>query len=217
MKNTRINNKQNQSGFTIVELMIATIIFSMALLLITFGLLQVTRTYYKGVTSDKTQQTARAIMDEISQAIQFSGGPIIATPTTAPGAGVSANFCINGVRYSYVLDRQLTDGTPNATQTNHVLLSDAYSACSSSTALNLGTTINLATLSNPRELIGPNMRLAKMNVMDKGNGLWQIDVMVVYGDTDLLAPDHKQCASLRAGTQFCAVAALSTIVQKRLN
>lgn len=66
---------RNSEGFTLVELMIATSIFSVILLLLTFGLLGIGQNYYKGRNSVRTQDTARRIMDEISQAIQFSAEP----------------------------------------------------------------------------------------------------------------------------------------------
>lgn len=245
MKNTRINHKHIQSGFTIVELMIATVIFSLTLLLITLGLLRVTRTYYKGVTSDRTQQTTRAIMDEISQAIQFSGGTIVATPgpdnnpDNDPDAPLQNdtpyNFCINGVRYSFVLNRKLVEGTPNVSQkeARRVLLTDTPpSGCSSGAPFNLTQSSynpNIGSLVNPREMLSPNMRLAKLHVIDKGNNLWQIDLVVIYGDNDLLVDatgkkindvgfDISTAICTGApGSQFCARSALSTIVQKRVN
>lgn len=61
----------NAQGFTLVELMIATALFSSILLLITFGLLSIGQNYYKGKNSARTQDVARRVIDEISQAIQF--------------------------------------------------------------------------------------------------------------------------------------------------
>lgn len=208
-------NQLAQQGFTLVELMIATVVFSVVLLLVTFGVLQVSRNYYKGVTSTKTQQTARAIIDQISQAIQFSGGTI--TPTAAPSPGSNQVFCLNSQRYSYVLGRKLTDGT------NHVLVVDTPPCTGSSTAQNLATT---SLTAGSKELVAPNMRLAKLSVSSVGTNLWQVTVRVVYGDDDLLispsgaspaysAPDAG--CDINAGSQFCAVSELSTVVQKRLN
>src|SRR3990172_9120101 len=67
------DSRKGVGGFTIVELMIATTIFSVILLIVTFGMLQIGRTYYKGITLTKTQNAARSIIDTISQDIQFSG------------------------------------------------------------------------------------------------------------------------------------------------
>src|SRR5437667_5654433 len=93
---------QRTSGFTIIELMIATVIFSVVLLLITAGIMQVARVYYKGVTEANTQSTARSIVDTISQAIQFDGGNI----TTV--AGVSPAYqCVNNQQFAFWKGKQL--------------------------------------------------------------------------------------------------------------
>ena len=60
----------DQSGFTLLELMIATTIFSVILLLCTVGLIQIGKTYYKGSAIVRTQNVARDITDNITQAIQ---------------------------------------------------------------------------------------------------------------------------------------------------
>ena len=69
-------------GFTIIELMISTVIFSLVLLMCLVGIVQVSRTYYKGVTRAKTQEATRRLMDEIKESIQLSGVKIL--PTTGP-------------------------------------------------------------------------------------------------------------------------------------
>jgi len=245
------NLRKSLTGFTIIELMIATMVFSVILLLITFGMLQIGRTYYKGVTMARTQNTARSVLDQITQAIQFSGGDITPTPETLP-PGVHSAFCIGDKRYSYILDRELTDGTPDANQAKHVLVVDTRSDCHPGTeyssdnpngplplsdpAFNLDDPIH--GLANPVELLGPNMRLAKLVICEPkdpdkattdcpnpplaGSNLYQITISIVYGDTDLLNNDladpnyHKRCGSFSAGTQFCAFSELSTTVQKRL-
>jgi len=47
-------SKRLQSGFTLVELMIATMVFSVILLVITYGVVRFTNSYYKGLNSSTT-------------------------------------------------------------------------------------------------------------------------------------------------------------------
>lgn len=216
------------AGFTIVELLIATVIFSVVLLLITLGILQVARVYYKGVTETNTQNAARNIIDTIAQSVQFSGG----TVTEAYGArtpGTSYAFCIGNERFSYTLGYQVED-SPNAAkhQTYHALVQDtpSGSACSSSTP---AQDVRTNTVSG-REMLGPHMRLSNLVVHQiPGTSSYEIKVRIVYGDFDLLfSPDPSapaatddtypdaKCLGARAGTQFCAAAELSTVVQKRV-
>src|SRR3990167_6447711 len=210
----RINNfgftptaRNQQTGFTIIELMIATTVFSLVLLICTFGLLQVSRVYYKGVTESRVQESLRNITDEISRAIQFSGQSVVPTPSSPIVPGNGYVFCIGDQHYSVVTDRQLVDGTPDVdqSQASHLLTVDALAGCNSSSP---------ATFSG-RELMSPNMRLAKLEIITDDDELYKIDVRIVYGANDLLNSDHSGCENVRAGTQFCASAELNTVVQKR--
>src|SRR5688572_1794031 len=98
--------KGPERGFTILELLVATIVFSVVLLLVTAGIMQITRVYYKGVTETNTQNTARTIVDTISQAIQFSGGDVTVTnPAAVPGTDYA--FCVGNEQFSYRLGWQV--------------------------------------------------------------------------------------------------------------
>lgn len=207
---------QKQHGFTIIELMVATAVFAVLLLVITFGILQISRVYYKGITESNTQNTARTIADIIGQSIQFSGGNIVTT-TSEPGE-VRA-FCIGNERFSYVAGRQQIDPPRSLgqNQTYHAIVQDTVAGCSGST----GPQANFITSPtvNGRELLSPNMRLSNLRVVSLGSNLYRVEVRVVYGDDDLLEDPTgpgARCISVRAGTQFCAVSELSTIVRKRV-
>jgi len=204
-----------QTGFTVIELLIATTIFSLVLLLISNGVLQAGRLFHKGVTLTNTQEVVRVIIDDVSQAIQFNGGAV--TPIAREGS--SDGFCVGERRYSYLTNIQLTDdGTPNPDQENHVLVVDDFSGgCNSQTPAQ--------DLSNPpikgsRELMGLHMRLTKFNIEPVGDsrrGLYNVNIRVVYGDSDLLDPiTNDRCRDIRDGNQFCSASELTTTVQKRI-
>lgn len=224
----RQGGRRPQWGFTIVELLIATVIFSVVLLLITVGILQVARVYYKGVTETNTQNAARNIIDTIAQSIQFSGGDVTnASGTRTPGTAYA--FCIGNQRFSYMLGYQVEDSPdPAKHQTYHALVQDtpSGSACGGATP---AQPLNTSSV-NGREMLGPHMRLSNLVVQHiSGTSSYEVKVRVVYGDYDLLfSPDptapaatddtypDAKCLGVRAGTQFCAVAELSTVVQKRV-
>lgn len=195
--------------------MIATTVFSMVLLLCTYGLLQISRVYHKGVTESRVQDALRTITDDISRAIQFNSGSVTPTPDSDQiTPGEEFVFCVGDQRYSVVTDRQLVDGNPDIAQSQvrHVLVVDTVAGC------NGGTTPQdpMSTSINGRELLSPNMRLSKFEVLDQGNNLYEINARVIYGDDDLLNDTRTSCTNVRAGTQFCAVGELNTVVQKRL-
>lgn len=231
---TRCNGGR-QAGFTIIELMIATLVFSIILITITAGILSFTRQYYRGVIASKTQDTARAIVDDVTRAIQFNTGD--KSDLLVPIVSDSNGYCIGtSKRYSFALGRQLTDsGTLVGKQSHHALISDNISGCSPSTYALDVTSANFTGLTNPRELLGEHMRLAKFTIQSSSD-FYTITVRVVYGDDDLLCSPNPSFANdctdtnqsthldqpdltckLITGSQFCAASELSTTVKKRVN
>ncbi len=219
-----------QRGFTIIELLIATLVFALVLVLITVSILSFTKSYYRGINESATQTVARTITEGIAQAIQFSGNAV--NPQIIPNPNGSNGFCIGNQRYSYLLYWQLTDGTPDPAQnqSKHALVVDASSSCTGSKAQDMRNGGVVGT-----ELLSPRMRLAKLSIVQQGDPtVWRVTVRVVFGDNDLLcspsvvgdcsnpnttSPIDKQdlsCKVAFAGSQYCAVSELSTVVKKRI-
>src|SRR6185437_9676288 len=80
------------AGFTIVELMIAAAIFSLVLILLSYGVIRFNQAYYGGLVQSSTQNAARSIIDNISQAIQLDGGTI-SPDLTKPGLPGWTGLC----------------------------------------------------------------------------------------------------------------------------
>lgn len=205
-----------QNGFTILELLIATLVFSVVLLLVTTGIMQITRVYYKGVTEANTQNTARAIMDTVSQAIQFSGSDIVPTPTPQPNA--NQFFCIGNEQFAYRLGWQVKnhhDNTQNQTWHGLVQNTVAGAGCTAPSGVPDLTQQNISG----RDLVGEHMRLSNLVVESLGQHTYRVRVKVVYGDNDVLnnpTAANATCKGQQQGTAFCAVSELSTIVVKRV-
>ena len=197
--------KHKQSGFTIVELMISISVLSVILLIVTLGIIQISKTYYKGIIQSSTQQTARTILDDVSQSLQFdSVKNLPESPVGGTGILVSDGstykpkaYCIGQkTRYSYILGYQLstTKNVPaNPNYTRHGLWKDGYSvACS---PLNLSSAnasgAPLYTTLGGHELLGQNMRLTRFTIEPvkvgsvDSNTLYKISITVMYGDDDL--------------------------------
>lgn len=199
-------------GFTIVELLIATLVFSMVLLIITTGILQVTNTFFKGDNDSSTQQVATNVLNTIAQAVQFNGG-VVDQNTTAN------TLCIGNEQFSYWLGAELEPTVvAGQDQVKEALVENSVNC-------------DGARSSVGRELLADNMRLSNLTVTclssealcdstTTGGALYQITVRVVYGSSGLLSPSptatNANCNGALEGEEFCSVSAVSTIVSERL-
>lgn len=221
---------RRQKGFTIVELLIATAVFSLVLVVITVGILSFSKAYYRGLTASSTQSAARTTLEDITQAIQFSGLDI---KTTVAANNGSRGFCVGNDLYSYLPGWQL-ERSPNASlyQSNHVFVrSQPAGGCANNPSIQAQ---NLRGGSvTGKELVSPHMRVSIASISSAGGdpNLYKVQVRIVYGDADLLqsatamggnvaqnaTAADATCRTGIAGNQFCAVSDLSTTVQKRVN
>lgn len=206
--------KNNSKGFTLIEMLVATAVFSVVLMVCGIALLQISRTFYKGVTITNTQEVARLVIDEISGSVSFSAGDI--QPLVANSG--SEGYCVGNLRYSFKPGQMLADDN-----TQHAFVVDRLDdlptplLCSSSVqALDLSAG---ALPNNPRELLSPRMRVSKFSIINQGNRLYSISLKLATGDDDLLSNPTlatAQCSGFMSGSQFCSVVELTTVVQKRL-
>lgn len=224
-----------------MELMIATVIFSMVTLVIVYGVLSFTNAYYAGVNSSTTQDTARGILDTVTQAIELSGDPIVpTTPVTGPGTNIYY-FCAGGNTY-YFDEGYMYGSSPSASNPGLYEVS--------------GCTPTPTDFSSGRELLGPKMRITYLSVTQSdpaaNPALYNVVLSIAYGDSDLLCnasggatppvgclstdalnPDSQTLAIVgksayqggpendvqcrqTTGSQFCAHAGLSATVSLRV-
>lgn len=229
---------KNKKGFTIVELMIATVIFSMIMLICLTAMVQVSRAYYKGITHSKTQEAARLLMDEISQNIQLSGSAISSLEPDPAFVGPEINvndvdeatgvFCAGNKRYTYTIDRKVSSATnENEKEIKNAIISEDVKCSDTLVAGDLNAQVSGTT----KSLIGDNMRLTRFSVsrvvpdpavdIKSGNQLWRIDIAIAYGDQDLIdytddsGADRVTCKP-GTGNEFCSIVELSKIVSRRI-
>lgn len=198
----------DQKGFTIIELLIATVVFSVILLVITAAIVQFGRVYYKGTLQVRTQETTRNIVQDVAQSIQFGSG--LPTTGTSPTDTTLQFICISDRRYTFKLNAQLG---PSAGQSRHVVVTDDVIGGCNSVYANMATP---ALPAGARELMGDRMQLVELSVQNVGTGLWRITARTAYGSDSDLSADKRSCQLNLVGGQFCAVSELSTIVKQRL-
>lgn len=201
-----------QNGFTILELMIATTVFGVLLMILTFATIFITKQFYSGLTQARTQQVARTIVDQISRSIQFSSGTVTDTDPDATYAGL---VCAADRGFNYILFQQLTEPPIDASRHQVNRVTSVASGAGSCNRQPLNGLVG-------DELLGNGMRLTKLDVAPVAgtNGAWSITVRVVYGDDDLLTDstdpiDPNVSCKSGAGSQFCATSELTVTVFKR--
>ncbi len=193
----------NPKGFTIIELLIATVTFSVVLLIITGSIIQFTKLYYKGTVTTQTQEVARAVIDDIAKNIRFAAPGSIQMPDPV---GELQRLCIGGQRYLYQFDTQVS-GTGTAAK--HALVVDsADSGCLSPDGGIDGKNLG----SDQIELLGDRMQLLDLSVVQIEKQ-YIIKVKIGYGDE---FQADGSCPSVSIGGQFCASSELSTTVIGRL-
>lgn len=216
---------REQKGFTIVELMIATAVFSMVLLLLAAAIVHIGRIYYKGAITNRVQETSRSIADEVAQAVQFSRSvPRPSSGTVTPG--VASAYCIEGVRYTYMLDRAQGTGTG---QSRHVLWRDYGNftdACQPANLSAANPSSGCVGCTGGQELLGDAMRLQNFKICtgtdggcEASEGMWSIVIIVAYGTDDVFDGngENRVCKGQNFGGQFCALSRITTQVTKKLN
>lgn len=189
---------KSQKGFTIVELSIATAVFSMILVVIVTGILTFSTNYIRGTNRLKTQEAARSIDDDLTQSLQYAS-----TYTTTTSGGWTV-YCVDNVKYSVRLNMRFTSANPT---TSHALVrSPMTGAC----------TPDDGTVAGDTELLGDNMRLASFSITQSDRS-FGIALRVVYGEDDLLtgSGDAMNC-KVQSGSQYCAVSSFTSMVQQRL-
>jgi prepilin-type N-terminal cleavage/methylation domain-containing protein len=232
LKTATVPVREKQTGFTIIELMISTVVFTLVLMMVTAGIVQISRMYYQGIISARTQDTARSIVEEISQSIQFSNQSVVFPqlhPDTEPGPVVEAGendtfwFCIGTKRYTYAIDRQRS-ATPSSESVDkeklHVLWTDEpVGGCAEASVPPGPANLSDPNLANGTELIDQNMRINKLVITSQNGENWNITLSIASGeefDFELNASGMRVCKGGAVSAQFCAVSELTTSVAKRI-
>lgn len=222
MKNMRLK-ESNQEGFTILELLIATTVLSVILVMTSVVMVGIGSLYQKGINQARVQTATRNITKEVSEQLQqVNSGSAIVGPSSTVGGYTFRTYCFGNIRYTYVVGvQQGTDSTIANPQIPHVLWRDTpASTCGSAPVPVLSDNSSIPTNSaaGGTELVPPKSRLTVFEIPQTSPGLYNVRVGVAYGDNDLLTGTVGPTVRCNTGkgSQFCSAAFLSTTVGRRL-
>ncbi len=208
--------KNNQKAFTIIELLIASTVFSMIILGACAAIIQMSRLYYKGIILSRTQTTGRNLAEAIAREIQFQGGIVELADVVLPSGDPAKLLKINRTHYMFVVNKQQGADIANAIV--------KYNATTGGTETDPpDLTINLDS-NIYHKILGNNMRILALRVSEVGSGdytagLYSVQVVIAYGDSDLLNFQadlaDTTCKGNLAGSQWCSVVKYNTMVYQR--
>ena len=203
---------RQERGFTIIELMIATSVLSIILLLVSTMMIKIGNLYQKGINQSKVQGTARTVVSDVTADLQLSGkpAPLVNDPTN-PALHA---YCIGESRYTFVVGKMLGNAgdtdTDGSAKSPKVLWKDKTpdTGCSTTSLDPDGT-----------EMMPANSRLLGFSIL--GTSPYEVSIGIAYGDIDLLNTDvHPLDMTTNCkgsiGDQFCATAKLTTTAANRL-
>lgn len=198
-----VSIRRESRGFTILELMVASMVFAVIMLLVAGTIVRFTNTFQKGVVDSNTQNVARSITDTLADAIK-NGDSV---------EKKSYGYCIGSTAYAFTPRVQYkgTDGTYALRE-----IRGMGAGCPQASAAGF----DLAD--HGQEIVGRDMRLSYLKITPETptggvncDDMCAVSVVVAYGDDDLLegaSGDSPRCFT-QIGSQFCAVRELSTTVK----
>lgn len=226
---TRKNFDGNLDGFTIIELMIATVVFSVVLLVILGSFLQVGRMYYKGVSLASTQNAARNLTDSITNDVRFTAfGPNYSfTSNQVVDYAGAKYFCVGAHRYTYTLGEKLTTAGYQDPDQLKGIWAETFKNAGAGVCPRPGEPG--IDISESNQLLSPNMQVNKFDYVcefDRCN----ISLHIIYygGDDQVFTssehptqpslaitdPDAT-CTGSLFSSQFCGAIDLNTTVLTR--
>lgn len=198
----------NKKGFTIVELLIAISVFSMAIMLVTAVVLGIARQYQKASYTVQLNDASRNIHEMLAKDSNYGD--------SSPVRGTGGNktwVCSNGVMYAWpnTVDGAIGNGLfryePTPTET-----CDATSASASTAAIAITDGVNL---------LPKNGFVANFSIDDSiGGGVSQILTNFRVGTADMFTesdnPAGSNCLPTLKGGDFCAVVQYNSVVRPHI-
>jgi prepilin-type N-terminal cleavage/methylation domain-containing protein len=194
---------KKNSGFTIIELLIAISVFSLAIVLIMSGTIQLGRLYKQGATKARLSTISREIHAQFAQDLQYSK-----EYNTYTNVATNENYiCLGTSRYRVVTNLSLS----NYGELNLDTISGP-SACSTATA------------SKTQKLLsptGPNNNNSRATNFDftippNSTSPYVLYTRFVTGEKDLFNNNFSNRCTSSFGKEYCVVIELKSVLARKV-
>lgn len=195
--------KLNNKAFTIIELLIASMVFTSVLLLCMEGITRIAKAYIKNASISRTSEFIKSFSEEISQQIKYGSS----LPLIYQESDLATRICLGGSAYRVELNNPSDGSVKKKSDPN----------CS------LYKTTSPDFFGDADNLAPSGMRVLKFGVNNSVDNIWDINIRVALGDNDLLDETAKtadfansKCKLGISGSEYCAVLELSNTVNRRM-
>jgi len=216
IKRRPFQSANQQSGFTIIELMISTAVFSIILLIAIVAIISTTDTFVKGNIQSQTQDDARSVLSAITQDIQFNKAGVSGSYSSANNQGY---YCIGNDVYVYQINAEIN---PSAAPPVYHALLELSGSCPTDLSTTPGSTyidylgIRTGGGSSTHELLSQDLRLGQLNITQVNDNSYEVSVTIAYGSDVITTSNPDSCPDQSLGGQLCAVSTLTTTVTPRI-
>jgi type II secretory pathway pseudopilin PulG len=211
---------KHQAGFTLVEMLLALSFVTFVLVFATTTVIQVMRTYNKGLAVKEINQTARATVEDMSRIIKMSSpSSIVTSPLTDDPTTSKGRVCFGGISYVWNFTNATLNQYTDNSAVNFARVNDPGSSLCVLTAGNYPK----VDKTKATELLSDNVWVQQLTINPGVNNTFY-DIFLQLSTVDdptnpaLVSswsnPIPEQRVLCRGGGQgqFCAVANFSTSV-----
>lgn len=191
------SGRRFQTGFTLIELIIAMAIFSFMLLILMVGVLQIFKMYQADLSSKRSQEAARTAMDEISRDVRDSNG-VMSVHTN----GTQGWICLDSDSLAIY---ETTDGTSLYKTSGLTNCSDGNFSGGTTTKIIDGSGVVQSRSFKP----------VAINDSSGDPVSVRINLVVTTGADDLFSDQNLTQCSIGAGAEFCASTTMSNVISLR--
>lgn len=206
--------KLGKKGFTIIEVLIASMVFTTVLLLCMEGITRIAKVYIKNASISKTNEFAKAFTEEITQQIKYG--------SSVPVYFKNSNnrlICVGGMAYVVKINRKIDD--------NQDVKKRRDDGCNNFKDNGFFDDPEAVSIAPPRSriLIFDFEEYVNNEIPVK----YKLDIRIALGDGDLMVDnsgknaneddvilDQLKCKSGIAGSEFCSVITLTTVATRRI-